>query len=217
MFISFLGCDGSGKSAVIAGVTERLRAQGVMVCHGHWRPRGFGGGSEAAAATAENPHGQNPRGWVSSLLKLGWLWLNWWLGWWRFLRHASRDGVLLFDRYHADLLVDPRRYRYGGPMALARLAGRLMPQPDLVIFLDADPEVLLSRKREVSREALAVARKKYLDLCGGHLRCKVVDASQPLEDVIEDVLRTVGLARCGRPTSTSSAGGYSSQGPHVSR
>ncbi len=100
--------------------------------------------------------------------------------------------MVLFDRYHADLLVDPRRYRYGGPMALARLASRLMPQPDVVVFLDAEPEVLLARKQEVSREALATAREKYLVLAASHPRFRVVDASQPLEKVIEDVLKLVG-------------------------
>ena len=192
MFISFLGCDGSGKSAVIAGVAERLRAQGVVVTHGHWRPQALDGGSEAAAATADDPHGQVPRGVVSSVLKLGWLWLNWWLGWWKFLRKASRDGVVLFDRYHADLLVDPRRYRYGGPMWLARLASNLMPQPDVVIFLDAEPEVLLSRKQEVSEEALAAARERYLGLCRSHARFRIIDASQPLAEVIGEVVGVMG-------------------------
>jgi thymidylate kinase len=189
MFLSFLGCDGSGKSAVIAGVSERLEAQDEAVTLGHWRPQALDGGNDAAAATADDPHGQLPRGMASSVLKLGWLWLNWWCGWWKFLRKASRDGVVLFDRYHADLLVDPRRYRYGGPLWLARLASRLMPQPDVVVFLDAPPEVLLARKQEVSKEALAAAREKYLELCAGHPRFKVVDASQPLESVIEEVVK----------------------------
>jgi thymidylate kinase len=97
--------------------------------------------------------------------------------------------VLLFDRYHADLLVDPRRYRYGGPMWLARLASRLMPQPDIVCFLDAEPEVLLARKQEVGREALAESREKYLALSATHRRFRIIDAAQPLEKVIEEVVR----------------------------
>jgi len=192
MFIAFLGCDGSGKSAVISGVADRLRGSGVVVTCGHWRPVAIGGEGNAAA-TADNPHGQIARGWFGSILKLGWLWLNWWVGWWKFLRNASKNGVVLFDRYHADLLVDPKRYRYGGPMWLARLASRLMPQPDIVIFLDAESEVLLARKQEVSKEALEQSRKKYLDLCTTHPRFQVIDAAQPLEDVIGDVLKTVAL------------------------
>jgi thymidylate kinase len=187
--ICFLGCDGSGKSAVIAGVAERLEKQGVVVTRGHWRPVAFAGENpEGARVTADDPHGQVPRGMVSSVLKLGWLWLNWWVGWFRFLRKQSATGVVVFDRYHADLLVDPRRYRYGGPLWLARLASRLMPQPDVVVFLDADPDVLLARKQEVSREALAMAREKYLVLAASHERFRVVDAAQPLEDAVGEVV-----------------------------
>ncbi len=90
--------------------------------------------------------------------------LNWWAGWLRGLAAASRGGVLLFDRYHGDLLVDPRRYRYGAPLGWARLASRLMPQPDLVLFLDAGPDVLLARKQEVSREGLERSRQRYREL-----------------------------------------------------
>jgi thymidylate kinase len=196
MFISFLGCDGSGKSAVIAGVAERLEADGVVVRRGHWRPVAFASGvGDGAKVAADDPHGQEPRGMVASVLKLGWLWWNWWVGWFRFLQAGSASGVVLFDRYHADLLVDPRRYRYGGPMWLARLASRCMPQPDLVVFLDAAPEVLLARKQEVGREALEAARRRYLELCTGHARFQIIDAAQPLEEVIEEVLGTVTLGR----------------------
>jgi thymidylate kinase len=202
MFLSFLGCDGSGKSAVIAGVTERLRAQGVNITHGHWRPtlKSAGGGGGAAA---DDPHGQSPRGAIASVLKLGWLWLNWWGGWWRFLRRASMDGVVLFDRYHVDLLVDPRRYRYGGPMWLARLASRLMPQPDVVVFLDADPDVLLARKQEVPKEALERSRAAYLKLAASHPRFRIVDASKPLEQVIEEAVNMVGRGGLAAPTSAA--------------
>lgn len=188
-FIAFLGCDGSGKSAVLAGVANRLTSDGHQVQRGHWRPRAFVSDSSAnALATADDPHGQVPRAWMTSVLKLGWLWLNWWIGWWRGLRAVSENGFLLFDRFHGDLLVDPIRYRYGGPMCFARMACYLMPQPDLVFFLDAEPEVLLSRKQEVSKEALSAAREKYLNLCNSHPRFIIVDASQPLDAVIEKVM-----------------------------
>jgi thymidylate kinase len=183
-FIAFLGCDGSGKSAVIQGLKSHLEAEDKQVTLGHWRPKPFSKPNKESPP-ADDPHGQSPRGLISSVLKLGWLWANWWLGWFSGLRKASRDGYVLFDRYHGDLLVDPKRYRYGGPMWLARLATGLMPQPDRVIFLDAPPEVLLSRKQEVSAESLEKARRAYLALCNSSdPRFAITDASQPLPSVL---------------------------------
>lgn len=189
MFISFLGCDGSGKSAVISEISIELRKRGKEVTLGHWRPRVFGlEGAPATLATADDPHGQIPRGQIASSVKLAWLWLNWWLGWWRVLCVASKVGFVIFDRYHVDLLVDPKRYRYGGPGWLAKLASDAMPQPDLVFFLDADPLVLLARKQEVSYGSLKDAREKYHAICKNHHRFYIVDASQPLDTVIKEVM-----------------------------
>jgi thymidylate kinase len=190
-FIAFLGCDGSGKSAVIQGVAARLEAEGHPVTLGHWRPKPFASSSHGTPPAADDPHGQAPRGVASSILKLGWLWLNWWVAWFQYLRRDSRKGFVLFDRYHGDLLVDPKRYRYGGPLWLARLASRLMPQPDLVVFLDADPDVLLSRKQEVNREALVESREKY-EFTGAWLsNFTKIDANAALPAVISKVFQKI--------------------------
>ena len=191
-FVAFLGCDGSGKSAVIQGLANRLEAEGVSISLGHWRPKPFASPSTTAQA-ADNPHGQSPRGLASSLMKLTWLWLNWWVAWLSGTGRSAREGMLLFDRYHADLLVDPRRYRYGGPMIFARLASRLMPQPEHVIYLDASADVLLSRKQEVDRATLEKSRSAYHHLCRTHPRFKIVDASRPLDEVVSDVFQIVRL------------------------
>jgi len=191
-FIAFLGCDGSGKSAFIAALISEFKSSDAKVTRGHWRPFPFVQEQvDSPLLAADDPHGQAPRGSFSSVLKLGWLGLNWWLGWWKCLRSNSRKGYLLFDRYHGDLLVDPRRYRYGGPMWLARGVCRMMPQPDLVIFLDAEPEVLLSRKQEVSKEALEHSRARYLQLAKSHKRFEVIDASRPLDEVVDEVRKKI--------------------------
>ena len=193
-FIALLGCDGSGKSAVISQVTMNFRAAGSSVICGHWRPTAVSGKSADSLAAAA-PHGKPPHGPVKSILKLGWLWFNWWLGWWKELRGASRCGLVLFDRFHGDLLIDPLRYRYGGAIWLAKLASQLMPQPDLILFLDAPPEVLLARKQEVSHEALERSRKRYLQFGKRHRQFLLIDVNRPLEDVVEDVMSQINAVR----------------------
>ena len=186
-FIAFLGCDGSGKSTVIERVDAGLREQGIAVRQGHWRPAPFDAKRDNSGA-ADDPHSIPPRGAAASLAKLGWLACSWWAGWFKGLRRSAKGGALIFDRYHADLLVDPRRYRYGGPMGFAKLASALMPQPDRVIFLDAAPEILYARKQEVPLETLTASRERYLALCKSHPRFAVIDASQPVDQVVADVM-----------------------------
>lgn len=192
-FVVFLGCDGSGKSAVISRVRECLVEQGIVVTTGHWRPSLRK--SAHALAAAADPHGGVPRGMLGSMVKVGWIWLNWWVAWCWYLRRDRARGVVLYDRYHGDMVVDPRRYRYGGPAWLGALASRLMPQPDSVVYLDAPPEVLLSRKNEVSQEALERSRAGYMAFCGGLQQAVVVDASQSLDAVVAEVMRRTGVGR----------------------
>lgn len=187
-FIAILGCDGSGKSTVIKKLTEQLLDQNLSIRIGHWRPR-IGGtyAINADKSAAEHPHAAAPRDPISSILKLCWLGLNWWVEWLRVLRRQANTGYLIFDRFHTDLLVDPIRYRYGGSRRLAKVFSRLMPQPDLVIYLDAPPKVLLSRKREVTEEALNIARKSYLKLCAEHDNYHVLDTTESIDVVVSHI------------------------------
>jgi thymidylate kinase len=89
--------------------------------------------------------------------------------------------------------VDPKRYRYGGPMWLAQLWSRTLPQPDHLIFLDADVEVLLSRKQEVSAAALKRSRAGYLQLVKRR-QGTVVDVDRKLEGIVADVLLLINKA-----------------------
>ena len=102
--------------------------------------------------------------------------------------------MLICDRYYHDLLVDPVRYRYGGPAWIARFVGSLMPKPDLWILLDAPPEVLQARKREVTLEETTRQRSAYLAFVRERASHAVVDASQALDAVVIDAERAVAAA-----------------------
>jgi len=131
------------------------------------------------------PHSRPPRSLIGSLAKAAvWL-LDYTVGYYAKIRPAlARSTLLLFDRYLVDALVDPRRYRYGGPRWLLRLVWTLIPKPDLVILLDAPVEVLRARKQEVSLDETERQRHAYRQLVqilpNGH----VVDAAQPLDRVV---------------------------------
>jgi thymidylate kinase len=211
LMVAFLGVDGAGKSTVMARLerdlapafwstsryhgralesplrwTKRVRAQRQL------RDQEIkSAASTNAALPSRDPHNKPSRGLLLSILKLTLWWADYtFLGYLRDVYPNLRRGALvLFDRYYQDLLVDPRRHRYGGPLGLARFAGRFFPRPHLTILLDAPPEVLHSRKQEVSVEETSRQREAYLrlvkELPDGH----VVDASRPVAAVVSETER----------------------------
>jgi thymidylate kinase len=131
-----------------------------------------------------NPHGKPPRSALTSIAKII-VWLM--EEWCSFLFQEPKKTLLICDRYYHDLLVDPQRYRYGAPMWIARLIGNLMPQPELWVLLDAPSEILQSRKQEVSAEESARQRQAYSAFARAQRSHVIVDASQSLNKVVEDV------------------------------
>jgi thymidylate kinase len=91
--------------------------------------------------------------------------------------------LVLFDRYYFDLLVDTRRYRYGGPRWLIRLFGVCIPAPDLTIILDVPAEALRARKAELTLDEARRQRDEYLRLSRSLESTHVVDAARDIETV----------------------------------
>ena len=107
--------------------------------------------------------------------------------WYAHVLFDRRGELLICDRYYHDLLIDPLRYRYGGPLWIARLVGRLMPQPQLWVLLDAPAEVLQARKPEVTCEESARQRQEYAIFVRTQRKHAIVDAAQSLDRVVIEV------------------------------
>ncbi len=191
VMVVFLGTDGSGKSTVIAQVREHLAPAFRQTDYTHLRPH-LGKKTTDNDAPVVDPHSQPPRGWLVSVLKMIYFLFDYILGYLlQVYPKLIRSTFVVFDRYYHDLLVDSRRYRYGGPMWWARLLGKLIPQPDLWILLDAPAEVLQARKQEVSFEETARQREAYLALVRSFPNGVVVDSSQAIDKVVADVDKTI--------------------------
>ena len=179
-FVAFLGADGAGKSSVIEGAVRALDGKYSKIRRYHLRPH-FGADRSSHPAV-EDPHAEPPRTLLGSLLKLTLWFADYLYGYYALVRPAVKRGELvIFDRYYYDLLVDPRRYRYGGPLRLVAWLARYVPRPE-TILLDAPSEILRRRKQEVSAAETARQRQSYLQLAAD-LKAEVIDASLPLEQV----------------------------------
>lgn len=182
-WVGVLGPDGAGKSTFIELISNRSSIPEATAFElRHWRPnaifrRAYGG-------PVTEPHGQKPRGGVLSVIMLMVPLLDWWIGYWVDIRPCVASGKLLvFDRFFADILADPRRYRYGGPRWCLKLFARLIPMPPVVIVLDAPGDVIHSRKQEVTLEEIERQRKSYRAIALHFPNGCVIDATQPAEAV----------------------------------
>lgn len=190
LLVAVLGPDGSGKSTLISGLEARLASRGFRVHCFHLRPH-FGR-APVSNGPVTDPHGKRPRGQISSIVKLMLWWADYVIGHYIGVRpKLKHSGIVVFDRYYHDLMVDPIRYRYGSSLGLARLVGRLLPQPDLVTILDAPTEVLLSRKREVSPEESQRQRTAYGDLASAFENACILDSERPAENNVVEVEKLI--------------------------
>lgn len=167
---------------------SRLHQRGYAAKMLHLKPRIIVARRSDPDAAFDKPHDKPPRSALVSVAKIV-VWLT--EAWYASFFQEEKKTLLICDRYYHDLLVDPKRYRYGGPLWTAVLVGKLMPQPSLWILLDAPAEVLQARKQEVPLEETARQRDAYLAFVRTRRHYLIVDASQALEKVIADVEQAV--------------------------
>ena len=180
-WIAVLGSDGAGKSTLIKNLIQDLEGAFRRKAVFHFMPALF---RKKQGKPVTNPHGKPPRSWLTSIIKLIYYWLDYNLGYWFKIRPALvRSTFVIFDRYYDDLLVDPKRYRYGGSKWLAKLLQRFIPRPDLWLILDVPEEEILRRKQEVPLKEIQRQRKAYRDLAEELPNAFLIDGSLPPKEV----------------------------------
>ena len=194
--IAVVGPDGAGKTTFIELLQRELirclvkDARDVRVIH--FRPRILpnikrlilGNKFDEHAENFSNPHRAAPAGLLSSLLRQTYYWFDYVIGYWARIRRQCVSGkVIIFDRYCYDFFVDPRRSRIQLP-AVVRLAFlRLIPQPDIVFFLQTDAQTIFTRKSELTLHEIERQLVAYRQLAAASSRFVTLDANQTPQDL----------------------------------
>ena len=180
------GPDGTGKSTVADALAEHLDKPVLRL---HHRPKLLPA-SEAGRRATITPHAQRARSRTLSMFKTLYVYFDYLLGWSLRVRPVLRaGGSVVLERGWLDLSIDPARYRlHPSSGRLARSMEKLLPAPDMVLELVGDPETLRGRKDELPPGEVTRQLAAWMDLVATHPGAKLIDADQPLTDVIADVV-----------------------------
>ncbi len=187
--VAFLGPDGSGKTTLISTVSKALAGAAGPVQLERVRPHLLYDRHNRPQTVLPDPHAIPPQPRLLSLLKFAiWsveLWLN------RHLTRRQSCTVQLFDRYYHDLLIDPLRYRFAGPMRLAGWLARHTPEPDLWVLLEANPATLAARKQDLPLEEIARLYTAYRSFGTSRKHLLVIDAEKQPSEVAEQACAAI--------------------------
>jgi len=195
-WIVMLGVDGAGKSSVLDLLTNGSLSDFRRFRIFHRRPAVVYARSVETSPVISH-YGKPPHGPVKSVLKLLVMVLDWLMGYWLHIRKWRSQGYLVIADRHSllDMLVDPLRYRYGGPRRLVNIVLPFTPQPDLILLLDASVEVLEARKSELTKEQIIELREGYLQLSRSLPNFRVIETSRSIEEVCADVVEAIQALR----------------------
>src|SRR4029077_18250277 len=99
----------------------------------------------------------------------------------------------------------PLRYRVSCAAGLIRQLGRLIPAPDLVLFLDCSPEFAHARKPELDVAEIDRQLRRWRELLRADPdRFVALDANQSSEDVLEEALARINDRLASRQLDVAS-------------
>ncbi len=174
MVLSFSGVDGAGKSTVIERIKEKIeekyRRKTIVLRH---RPsllpilsafRYGKKGAEERAVSRLPRTGENKSS-IGSVFRFMYYYLDYLIGQvYVYFKYIRKGYIVLYDRYYFDFVHDAKRSNIVMDKGISKFLYKFIYKPNLNIFLYADAEEILKRKKELSEKDINNLTKDYASL-----------------------------------------------------
>jgi thymidylate kinase len=159
LFIVFIGPDGSGKTTTAqmilnSDVTKLFQKKNYF--HGHFpflpELKKIVKFLKRNKKIKEGTNSNKQFGILRSMIYPIYYGFNYFLGHLFIWKEKARAGLIIFDRYFFDYYI--QKQFINCPRWLLRLIEKLIPKPDIIIYLKNTPEVIWNRKKELSMEEI---------------------------------------------------------------
>jgi len=201
LFIVLIGPDGSGKTTIakmlLKSDTAKKLFQKKMYFHGHFpflpelkRIASFFKRKKHLANPVENASNfTKPFGVFRSMIYPIYYGLNYFLGHIFIWKERARAGLILFDRYFYDYLI--QKQFINCPRWLLYTIGKIIPKPDAIIYLKNNPETIHNRKQELTIEEIERQSKICQNIANSFQNSIVIETSGSPEKVVEKIQKIV--------------------------
>lgn len=159
--IGIIGVDGSGKSTIINQLVDKLSPKydesafkKILLYH-LFNPKN----NKSKNIT---PYNKQPYGIFLSFIKIIYLYIRFiHMYYFSILPNKIKGQLIIVDRNHYDVMIDPIRYRVGRFNVFLQFIFKFIPKPDFTIFLNVKPDLLFKRKKELKINQIKSLVKKY--------------------------------------------------------
>ena len=209
MLAAFVGPDGSGKTTIIEKQKELLAPffENIAVYHMRYNilpelktGHGFSSmkGRVNSGSAEKKPVKRSLISKLASWFVVLYYTFEFMLGNHLIRRAGRKNTLVLYDRYYYDHFIQPTTRELVFPFRKFLLA--LVAKPDIVIHLNADPEVVYARKQELSVREIAAQNEAIARLVKGLPFARTVETgTKTVDEIAKEVfaltVETLGKKR----------------------
>lgn len=201
LVICFIGTDGSGKSTIIDTIKPSLETKfNGGVYYEHLRPNYLPSIASIFRRSVSfnepvvDPHSSPQSGFLVSFVRWSYYMLDYTLGYFIkvFPKLKANSCVWVFDRYYYDYFIDPIRLRVKLPKLILKFGQFIISEPDIIICLGTDPQIIHKRKPELQLDEVKRQVKELKIFCNDHKRSIWIDTGKSIEtsslDAFEEIM-----------------------------